>query len=132
VLNLLGMVLPASAVKPSAKLVSELDKIYKATGLGAAEADLSAGAAGRISAAHAADAIAANISKLFADGGVQWALVKHDLKAAGVVLTAAQVKTLQTVTTIERLSKALLASAKLDTQLQIGAPIEVNFFASAG
>ena len=132
VLNLLDMVLPASAVKPSSKLVTELNKIYKTTDLGAAEADFSAGAAGRISAAHAASAIASNISKLFASGGSQWTLVKHDLKAAGATLSAAQVKTLETVTSVERLSKTLLATAKLDTQLQSGEPIEVNFFASAG
>jgi hypothetical protein len=126
------MVLPAPALTPSAKLVSELDKIYKTTDLGAAEADLSAGAAGRISAGSAARGIAEHISQLFAGTGVQWALVKHDLKAAGVALTAKQVKTLETATTLDRLSKTLLTTAKLDTQLQTGAPVEVNFIAGAG
>jgi hypothetical protein len=132
VLNLLGLVVPTSALKPSSTLVDELDKIYKGTDLGAAEADLRAGAAGTISTASAAHAIAEHISDLSADGGAQWAVVKHDLKDAGVTLTAAQVNTLESVTTIDHLSKTLLTTAKLDTQLQSGEPVEVNFIAKAG
>jgi hypothetical protein len=129
-LNLLDMVLPVSSWKPSSVLVDELDKIYKATAFGSAAADLRAGAAGQIGASSAAHGIADYIADLFADDDAQWDQVRADLRDAGVVLTATELDTLESTTRVDRLAKALIANAQLDTQFRSGAPIDVAFFAN--
>jgi hypothetical protein len=132
VMNLLDMVLPASAWAPSDKLIDELDKIYKTTALFNAKADLTAAAAGRISSASAAHAIAGYTAELFANGDAQWKLVKADLKDAGVALTIAEVDELESTTKIDKLAKTLIGTEQLDTQLVTGSPIDVAFIAEAG
>jgi hypothetical protein len=132
VMNVLDTVLPLKDWTASTKLVDELDKIYKSTAIGSAVKSLIAGADGSKTPASAAHSIADDSLELFSNSDVQLKGLEADLKEVGITLTKAELKTLDTLSTVDGLAKKLIATAQLDTQLLSGDPITVNFKAKSG